>query len=200
MNATSNTMKELLKIAGRVLFIIGLIGIVFSLLVGFWPGAGAILLMLSGAVMIAYSNSMFSDANWPGAAHVTGRVEDGARALLQQIDTEKLKRALRTIALAFAAFFLLIIVLFILGQNYFKARDTRADGKAMVEALEDYPKVNHTYPADLNTLIGKNPLRSTWQQDYWGHAYRYAATGSGFTLRSAGADGKFDTGDDVVVK
>lgn len=200
MRATQNTMKELLKITGRVLFIIGLIGVVFSLLVGFWPGAGAILLMLSGAIMIAYSNSMFDEGSWGQVNDVAGNAVFKVRSLAERVDLQKLKKALRTVVISIAAFFVLIICLFVFGQNYFKARDTRADGKDMVAELENYNQTNHSYPDNLNILIGKNPLRAAWEKDRWGNVYRYTTTGAAFTLRSAGKDGKFETGDDVVLK
>ncbi len=200
MSATQNTMKELLKIAGRVLFIIGLIGVVFSLLVGFWPGAGAILLMLSGAVVIAYSNSMLGEGSWGQVNAVAGNAVFKVRSLAERVDMQKLKKALRTVAISIAAFFVFIICLFVFGQNYFKARDTRADGKEMVAELENYNRTNHNYPDNLNILIGKNPLHAAWEKDRWANAYRYTTTGAAFTLRSAGKDGKFETGDDVVLK
>ena len=36
--------------------------------------------------------------------------------------------------------------------------------------------------------------------DGWGRALRYTPTGTGFTLASAGPDGRFNTADDIVVK
>jgi general secretion pathway protein G len=197
MNDT--TTKELLKIAGKVLFVIGLIGVVFSLLVGFWPGAGAILLMLSGALMVALGNSMFDEGGFNQVGTAGGTA---LRSLLDRVDVQKLKRAVRIIALSIALFFVVVIALFIFGQNYFKARDTKADQAEIVAALNAYRQANSAYPDNLTTLVAKNPLRSTWLHDHWGNGYQYAPfnNGTGFTLRSAGKDGKFETGDDLVVK
>lgn len=41
-------------------------------------------------------------------------------------------------------------------------------------------------------------VESTRLHDAWGHAYRYGLQGSGFELRSAGADGEVFTRDDLV--
>ncbi len=163
---------------------------------------GAILLMLSGGVMIAYSNSMYEQAGWTMPGEATGKAVSAARSLAEKVDVQKLKRALKITVASVALFFVLVICLFVFGQNYFKARDTRVDAKEISLALEEYKQQHQAYPDNLNTLIGKNPLRAAWQHDRWGHAYQYniSANGLSYTLRSAGKDGAFDNGDDIVVK
>ncbi|SOD03413.1 Type II secretion system (T2SS), protein G [bacterium JGI 053] len=39
---------------------------------------------------------------------------------------------------------------------------------------------------------------TTYSHDAWGNHYRYARVGTDYELRSAGADGRFGTPDDIV--
>lgn len=55
------------------------------------------------------------------------------------------------------------------------------------------------YPTDLNEIIGNDPIKQNWKKDAWKRDYKYVKTEKplGFTIISAGLDGKFDTKDDI---
>jgi hypothetical protein len=77
---------------------------------------------------------------------------------------------------------------------------TIAQGSEITAALLDYKAEMHRFPDDLGPLIQGRPLRSGWQKDGWGRPYDYRVEDNGkkFRLISAGRDGQFGTGDDLV--
>jgi hypothetical protein len=76
---------------------------------------------------------------------------------------------------------------------------TRPRIVAAQEYLIRFCATFHRYP---DRLVEAFPPRSNWAMEYdrdaWGRLLRYRATGSDYELRSAGADGVFDTNDDLV--
>jgi hypothetical protein len=65
----------------------------------------------------------------------------------------------------------------------------------IAKAVAEYKQQNHYVPASLNLLH----LPENIQKDPWGNEYHYEvlSEGKSFDIISAGADKKFDTGDDV---
>ncbi|WP_405410262.1 type II secretion system protein GspG [Maribacter sp. Asnod1-A12] len=55
------------------------------------------------------------------------------------------------------------------------------------------------YPLSLEELIGNGPIRQEWNNDAWHRPYKYSVSedGSTYLILSAGADGQFETEDDV---
>ncbi len=200
MNNLSDTFRDLLKISGKILFVIGLVLNICMLFFGFWPSFVYILIMLAGAWLVYANNdadnTQFVDArtNWLKKSYNT------IAASVRKTDMQSAKRLLGTAILTLLAIFTLIISTVVLAQDYFKKRDTINGCKEIAAALEHYKASENTYPSSLSTLIIQNPLLSG--QDKWGNVYHYQTQGKGahFMLVSSGQDGKFNTADDLVFK
>jgi hypothetical protein len=87
--------------------------------------------------------------------------------------------------------------------NREKAERARAELETLATALEGYRRERGFYVVakDEGTLIDHlNPhyLARIIRRDPWHKPYLYEGTQTTFTLRSAGADGKENTPDDVV--
>ena len=69
----------------------------------------------------------------------------------------------------------------------------------MTERMKNWKEIFGEYPTDLNELIGNNPMQQKWKTDSWNRPYHYSVTedGNGFSIVSAGSDGKFKTEDDI---
>ena len=63
-----------------------------------------------------------------------------------------------------------------------------------------------TWPQRVTDICHRDESRcgsnwpTRWGRDGWGHEIRYNATRDGFEIRSAGPDGRFATGDDLLVR
>ena len=80
----------------------------------------------------------------------------------------------------------------------------RADLDAVGRALEQHGADHSAYPdastcADLAAALAayRTPVPET---DPWGGAYECLSRAGGYSLRSAGEDGRMGTGDDIVVE
>lgn len=73
---------------------------------------------------------------------------------------------------------------------------------AISDKIQGWKQKYGHYPKDLSQLIGNNPIRQEWKNDIWNRTYKYKVihNGTAFLLQSAGADGKFDTQDDITNK
>ena len=76
---------------------------------------------------------------------------------------------------------------------------TEKEIKEITQRMEKWKEKFGKYPIDLNELIGNNPMRQEWKTDSWNRPYQYSVSenGIGFLIVSAGADGKFETKDDI---
>jgi len=85
-----------------------------------------------------------------------------------------------------------------------KTAQAREDMKTVAAALSKFREergafvVSDKHPVLIDHLSPKY-LGRVIRLDPWGKAYQYVGDSSHFTLRSAGPDGKMDTGDDLVV-
>lgn len=72
----------------------------------------------------------------------------------------------------------------------------------MIERMEHWKEKFGQYPTDLNELIGNSPISQGWLTDSWNRPYQYEINEKEnvFEIRSAGADGKFKTEDDIISK
>lgn len=200
MNNLSDTFRALIKISGKILFIIGLVLSICMLFFGFWPSFIYILIMLAGAWLIVINRDtdtqQFVDinANWLKKSYNTIAVS------LRKADMGSAKRVVGTVFISLLAIFILIISTIALGQDYFKKRDTINGCREITAALEHYKASEKFYPSSLSGLIIQNPLLSG--QDKWGNPYQYRTEDNGahFALISSGEDGKFYTADDLVFK
>lgn len=99
-----------------------------------------------------------------------------------------------------------IIVTFLLFFNprtssIYKER-TQKEISEMTDRMNHWNERLGYYPADLNELIGNDPIKQDWAKDAWKKPYKFEITtnGKGFSIISAGADGKFGTSDDIKSK
>ena len=198
MDHLTNTFKSLSKIAGKILFVIGLVLNICMLCFGFWPSFIYILIMLAGAGLIDINKNtdtkdfVDNESNWLRKSYNT------IAASLKQTDSQSILKILKNVFVTILAIFVLIISAFALAQDYFKKRDTINNCKEITAALKRYKQSTKAYPASLSEL--RNPLLSS--HDQWGNAFQYHSENNGthFILTSAGQDGKFNTGDDLVFK
>lgn len=67
-------------------------------------------------------------------------------------------------------------------------------------SIKKYKKDTKDFPDSIEELIGKNPLRKDWSEDYWGTPYRLSNKGDqSIELTSAGSDRQFGTKDDLKI-
>jgi|ERR1041385_1321031 hypothetical protein len=88
--------------------------------------------------------------------------------------------------------------------NVEKTARARAELESVATALEAFRRERGSYPAsksEAGLIDHLNPrfLKSVIRLDPWHQPYEYEGTATSFVLRSAGADEKPDTADDVVV-
>lgn len=198
MDHLTNTFRSLLKIAGKILFVIGLVLNVGMLCFGFWPSFIYILIMLAGAGLIIINKNadtgelVDTDIGWLSKSYHT------IATSFQKTDSQSVLKIIKNVLVTLLAIFVLIISAFVLAQDYFKKRDTINSCHQISAALEQYKQSTKAYPSSLTDL--RNPLLAS--HDQWGNPYHYQSqeNGAHFILTSAGPDGKFSTTDDLVFK
>ncbi|HEY8400449.1 MAG TPA: type II secretion system protein GspG [Cytophagaceae bacterium] len=99
----------------------------------------------------------------------------------------------------------LVVVLLGKGSNSlmpFKADRTEREMKAISEELERYKDFNKQYPENLNAIIGNDPTKNGWRNDYWQNPYFYkpAPDKQAYTLISPGSDGILNSKDDIKIE
>lgn len=202
MNNPSDTFKSLIKIAGKILFIIGLVLSICMLFFGFFPSLIYILVMLAGAGLVTLNKNtdvqefVNVNTNWFTKSYNTLLLS------FKKTDSQSVQRILKTVFLTILILFVSIASIMMLGQNYFSRRDTINNCKEITIALEHYKESYKVYPADLSTLKNNNPMLSDLTKDKWGNPYQYRSENNGthFVLTSSGEDGRFNTKDDLVFK
>lgn len=197
-----NTFRALIKIAGKILFVIGLVLNIYMIFFGFWPSLIYVLIMLAGAGMITVNKNIDVKSLFNTNTERARKIIPSIISSVQKVDAKSVQNTLKTAAITVLAVFVLAISILVLGQGYFKKRDTISDCKEIAAALEFYKENKRAYPPDLITLISNNPMRLNWNKDSWGNPYQYTAgnNGTSFTLTSSGKDGKFNTSDDIVFR
>lgn len=198
MGTLSNTFRTLIKIAGKILFVLGLALNICMIFFGFWPSLIYVLIMLLGAGMVVINKN--ADTQIPINTVRTSLQE--IISSTKKIDGKTIQSAVITAVIPVIAFLGVSVFILMLGQDYFKKRNTINDCKEIITALNFYKKNKNTYPPNLATLISNNPIRASWNKDDWGNPYQYNADNEGttFILISSGKDGKFYTNDDIVFK
>jgi uncharacterized membrane protein len=198
MEPLSDTFRSLLKISGKILFVIGLVLNICMLCFGFWPSFIYILIMLAGAGLIIINKDtdtgefVDTETSWLRKSCNT------IATSFKQADPQSIIKVLKSALVTLLAIFVLVISAFVLAQGYFKKRDAINNCKEITASLEHYKQSTKTYPASLSDL--RNPLLSV--HDQWDNTYHYQIQNNGahFILTSSGEDGKFNTGDDLVFK
>jgi general secretion pathway protein G len=200
MGHLTNTFKSLLKIAGKTLFVIGLVLNICMLCFGFWPSFIYILIMLAGAGLIVLNK----DVNQEQVAE-TDRdwLEKGYNTIVasfKKTNKHSIEKVIKNVFISLISIIVLVISAFVLLQDYFKQRDTINNCKAIAVALDHYKESKKAYPENISELITQNPLLS--KTDQWGNSFQYRTenNGANFILTSAGQDGKFNTRDDLIFK
>jgi Type II secretion system (T2SS), protein G len=88
--------------------------------------------------------------------------------------------------------------------NIEKSALAHAELETIATALESYRREHGAYPelkseGELIDRLNPRYLARIIRVDPWHQPYSYEGTRTGFVLRSAGPDGKADTGDDVTL-
>jgi hypothetical protein len=88
--------------------------------------------------------------------------------------------------------------------NVEKTARARAELESIATALESYRREHGSYvevksEAKLVDLLNPRYLTRVIRVDPWHQPYEYEGTRNGFTLRSAGPDGKSHTDDDILL-
>ena len=202
MDVVPNTFKVLMKIAGKILFVIGLVLNICMIFFGFWPSLVYLLIMLAGAGMITLNKDTGTSSHLDAGANWIEKSFNTMLVSLKNVDKEFAKDMLKKITITLMIVFALCISVLIFGQDYFKKRDTISSCREITAALQHYKLGNKTYPVSLSVLAAINPMLSNLTKDKWGNPYQYVTenNGSHFQLISAGKDGKFKTDDDLVFK
>lgn len=188
----SNTFRHLIKVAGKILFVIGLVLNILMIFFGFWPSFIYVLIMLGGAGMfsfnkdVAFKNISIND------------IKEKAKAAINA-DTTFL--VVRTVFLTVFGLTATVVIFLWFSQDYFKRRDTVTDGQEIITAINSYYKQKNKFPDSLSVIISNNPMRKSWNKDGWNNPYHYSSSknGTSFSLISSGKDGKFNTNDDIVL-
>ena len=68
--------------------------------------------------------------------------------------------------------------------------------KRLARAIREYRLVHGTAPATLDDLVRDGLLQGADLVDEWGRPFQVQPGSGGFSVRSAGADGRFHTSDD----
>jgi uncharacterized membrane protein len=170
--------KSLTITTGKIIFALGLALNICMIFFGIWPSLIFLLLMLVGA----------------GIVSVAGKSEP------LNLNYATVKKSINVALVSLISIIAVAIVFFLFSKNYFKKRDTLNECKEMSIGLEQYKTSTGSYPINLSVLTGGNPLRVSWAKDEWEKPYKYTFTniGKSYILRSAGADNRFDTKDDLV--
>jgi uncharacterized membrane protein len=199
MKSTSKILKGLIKISGKILFVIGLVLNICMMFFGFWPSIIYLLFMLLGGFMV-YTNKdvdtsvqfNFKNFNFRNLGNNFNK-EDFEKSVVSSIKAVFFTIIITTIA---------IVGFFYFSQSYFKNEDTKKDCEEIVMALNSYKKDLSNYPKNLDSLIGNNPLRKGWKKDRWNNDYYYKVLNlnKNFILISKGKDQKLFTKDDIVFK
>jgi len=200
MDHLTNTFKSLLKIAGKILFVIGLVLNICMLCFGFWPSFIYILIMLAGTGLIVLNKDADGEQFVDPDTHWFTKSYNTIAASFKKADAQSVQKVIKNVFISLLTILVLIIVSFVLAQDYFKQRDTITSCKQITIALDHYKESKKAYPYNLSGLITQNPLLS--KADQWGNSYQYRTENNGthFILISAGADGKFNTSDDLIFK
>lgn len=200
MDHLTNTFRSLLKIAGKILFIIGLVLNICMLFFGFWPSLIYILILLAGAGLVILNNDV---AHEPFIDTDTGWLRKSCNTVIasfKRTDRQSIEKVIKHVLISLFAIIVLIISGFVLLQGYFKQRDTINSFRQISIALDRYKESKKAYPGNIAELITQNPLLS--RTDQWGNPYQYRIENNGahFILTSAGQDGKFNTKDDLIFR
>lgn len=199
MNNLTNLFRGLIKLAGKVVFVIGLVLNILMLFWGFWPSLIYIFFMLFGAGLIVINKdvSLQNNFNWNDIKKEIATLN----FKIIKIDYNKsLSVLIKTFFISSIVVLASIIFIYYFGQSYFKKRNTINDCKEISIALNQYKEINHKYPNTLSLIISSNPLRFGWLKDDWNNLYQYSSynNGDSYSLLSAGKDGIYKTNDDIV--
>lgn len=192
MNIFLNT---LFKLAGKTIFVIGLALNILMIFFGFWPSLIYIFILLIGAGLIYIDKSkpsQFSDSDYHEKWY-------WFKQITNQFNINEFYQIIITSIITYITLIVIGLSLIYLGSNYFKQRDTIAECELITTELEQFNLKHNGYPIHLKEIVGQNPLHSSWLSDNWNQPYHYVKTANNhFKLLSAGADGKFDTKDDII--
>ena len=185
-----NTIRELIKTTGKIIFVIGLVFSIIMILFGRFPNFIFILFMISGAGLVYFHNKINLD-------RFSSLLAPLSNSLNFVMGVNKLKQIFKIVMISAIGLLVAVVGFFIFSQNHFKEQNTITRSKEIVASLNSYKAELKTYPKSLTELIGNNPIRGEWIKDCWGNEYSYIGSESSFILVSKGADGIINTADDL---
>ncbi len=199
MDNYSKIIRGLIKISGKILFVIGLVLNICMVFFGFWPSIIYLLFMFLGGFMIFTNKDVDTSVKFDlqnfnfKSLGSNLKKEDFEKSVVSSIKTVFLTLTITTIA---------VIGFFYFSQSYFKKENTKQDCEEIVTSLNSYKKDLSSYPKSMDSLIGNNPLRKGWKKDRWDNDLYYKSlhNDENFLLISKGKDQKLFTKDDIVFK
>ena len=125
MEQDSNTFRYLIKIAGKILFVIGLVLNILMVFFGLWPSVIYILIMLAGAGM--FSLNKHSKINFPSFQSLGDRLKKLASTGIPSPNYKAIVHLFKTALIVFSVLILIGLLSIWVSQDYFKKRDTIND-------------------------------------------------------------------------
>lgn len=84
-------------------------------------------------------------------------------------------------------------------DEYVNEESTKREMNRIVIELNDYKEYYGVFPENYTSFVRRKPIWSGWNADDWGKPYKYELIDPvNYKLISAGKDGVFDNGDDII--
>lgn len=201
MNNYSKIIRGLIKISGKILFILGLVLNICMVFFGFWPSIIYLLFMVLGGFMIFTNKDVDTSINYDFLKQLNFKDIFSSNSSKEDLE-KKAVYFVKTTFISLTAIIIFISLFFCFSEPYRKVTYTKEDCEKIVTALNSYKKDLLNYPLNMDSLIGNNPLRKEWKKDRWDNDYYYKPLNNGknFILISKGKDQKLFTQDDIIFK
>jgi general secretion pathway protein G len=201
MDNYSKIIKGLIKISGKILFILGLVLNICMVFFGFWPSIIYLLFMALGGFMIFTNKDVDTSIDYVFFKQLNFKSIFSSSSSKEYLEKTAMY-FVKTTFVILISIIILVSLFFYFSESYFKASNTKDDCKKIVVGLNSYKKDLLNYPANMDSLIGNNPLRKEWKKDGWNNEYYYKSLNNGknFILISKGKDQKLFTKDDIILK
>jgi hypothetical protein len=190
MENDEKTFRELLKTTGKVLTVIGLTCIILMLFFRIWPSMIYFLILLTGIVLIKYSDKIPLDTFIEG-------VHKSMKFCNVTFRYDSYIRLVKILILSLAGFMIITATLLIVSDNYFKKINTEKRAKEVISEITKFKNIHKHFPASLNEAIGNDPTKAILEKDSWGNNFIYKHHKNTFSISSCGSDGILGTTDDI---
>lgn len=201
MDNNSKIIRELIKISGKILFILGLVLNICMVFFGFWPSIIYLLFMALGGFMIFTNKDVDTSVNYDFLKQLNFKNIFSSSSSKEDLEKTAIY-FVKTTFITLTSIIILISLFFYFSEPYFKVSNTKEDCEKIVIGLNSYKKDLLNYPTNMDSLIGNSPLRKEWKKDRWNNEYYYKSLNNGknFILISKGKDQKLFTKDDIILK